>query len=131
MCDIIYVLFRKYKQILVFSGKRPFRRLTEDEIDIKSIEDPFDMTSVQSATQSPTLFISDYSYANQCLWKIDIQTRTKIKCPVEGKPRRLSTTSNNNLLVIVEFRSCYYFDIYCSNGQIFNELLFRFLSQIH
>ena len=120
--DKIYILFYNLKKIIVFSGESPFRCLDEDEINIKEIEDPSDMISVWSANQHPTLFISDCSDVKPCLWKINIQTLERVQLDVEGKPKRLSMTSNGNLLVIVEFNSCYFFNIYSSKWENF-ELL--------
>ena len=109
----VYVLCIEPVKIFAFSGVKPFDRVEDREIEIDEMEYPYDMTSIANPA---SLIISDYS-ENQCLWVISIENRSLTSWKVDGRPRRLSTTSKDNILVIVEKELArktrrYYLDVF-------------------
>ena len=115
----VYVLCIGPAKIFAFSGVKPFDRVEDREIEIDEVKYPYDMTSIANPA---SLIISDYS-ENQCLWFISIENKTLTRWLVDGRPRRLSTTSKGNILVIVEKEqvkntSRYYLDVFDESSSL-------------
>ena len=104
----IYVVYSDAKIIGVHSDQIPFRQYPNEELVIKFIEKPDDIASCSS---NRCLFISDYS-ANRCIWKIQMPARDVTRCLVNGKPSKLSTTTSDQLLVIVRGEQAAFLEIY-------------------
>ena len=108
----IYLVFSKYTKNFIFSGSPPFRQHMNDDIVLPQLDEPDDVTSC-SACQS--IFVSDYSGKNRCFWKIQMPERRVTRHSVQGKPSKLSATSNDELLVIVRGDSRAFLAVYRSS----------------
>ena len=122
LTNTVYVLCYEPAKIFAYSGEQPFARIEAKDIIIDEVKYPYDMTSIENPES--LIIISDYSDGGQCLLKISVEGRSLTSWPVDdGRPTRLSSTSNNKLLVIVEQvlvenTRRYYLDIYDSiNGE--------------
>ena len=109
--SIIYVVYSKCQTIFAYSDKVPFDRLIRSEFVIRDIKHPEDMTSCAACR---SVFISDYS-DNKCIWKIRISDKKTGRIEVHGKPSRMSTTTSDELLVIVRGDTTAFLEIFKSS----------------
>ena len=117
----IYIIYSDVKKIGVHCDYSPFLSLMSDEIAIKDVEKPDDMTSC-SATKC--LFISDYS-GNKCIFKVQMPDKTITRYPVNGKPSKISTTANDELVTIVRGDTSAFLEIYqTSTGKFLKKVNF-------
>ena len=94
----IYVVCWESNRIFVFSDQKPFDRLEKDEIEIKEMKNPWDITASRGRR---SIFISDWDEASKCLWKIQMEDKQVSRWKMDGSPYGLSITSSDELLVVV------------------------------
>ena len=84
--DRLFVICWKSSTIQLFHDQDPFHKL-EEEIQIPGMVDPYDMCS-NITCQS--IFVSDYK--GKGIWRIDMSNRAIRKTGLRVKPRGLSIT---------------------------------------
>ena len=98
MNNLIYVAYQGLRGVRVFIGRPPFNEYPP--IPIEKMKVPPSM--VACAVRS-VVYISDLSYANSCIWKIQkVSQVSSLKIKPRGTPEHLSITPSGCLLVVVE-----------------------------
>ena len=95
----IFVVCSGLGHVFVFSGQKPFGRMKYEEIDIKEMKNPSDMTS---SSTNRAIFVSDSRWDGGCVWKIQMSNAQVKKFLIEGQPTRLSMSPKEELLVLVQ-----------------------------
>ena len=108
----IYVVGRGSNRVHVFRDQEPFDELNEEEIKIKGMKRPRD---VSASKTSRSIFISDHG--DRCLWKVQMPGGKISRCRMDGTPRSISITSSDELIVVQQHGDRWSLDIFsCSDG---------------
>ena len=94
--DRIYYICNDTRKVFVFSDQYPFERFEKEEIEVRPIKSPMDMTSLNEAKE---LFISDWQ--KKSMWKIHIPSKELSSWTVDGRPFKMSFNAFKELLVLI------------------------------
>ena len=92
---MIYLICSKSNRILSFFNNELFEK-PADEISVDNMENPWDITCSEV---NRSLYISDKSH--QCVWNIKMPDKKIHECKIDGQPRGMSITKDNELLLVV------------------------------
>ena len=92
----IYVVCGGSNRVHVYPDEEPFDELEDDRIEIKEMEDPWDMAA---SGVSRSILIGDYG--NECIWRIQMPSKEISRWKIDGRPWGLSINSSDELIVFV------------------------------
>ena len=101
--DKIYVVCRGSNRVHVFQDQEPYTEMKEEEIKIKEMIQPMDITA---SKVSRSVFISDRD--KKCLFKVCMPGGGISRHGMDGNPGRLSTTSADELIVVLQLDGQHY-----------------------
>ena len=108
----IYVVCKGSNRVHVFPDQEPFDELEEEEIKIKGMKQPRDMSA---SKDSRSIFISDQK--ETCLWRVQMSDGEICRWKLEGTPSTLSITLSDELIVVVHREGRWYLDMFsCVDG---------------